>query len=415
MKKQLLVAGMVIITATSFGQKKELKKADKAIKSGNFTEALAQLDVAETFLDGAEDVMKSQFFAAKGEALAGQAKGDFAVMKKASEAFAKALELGGNTKRVQTGIASLRTALINDAIKDQNNKNFTVAAEKLFASYTISKDASDLYFAASNAVNGKDYKSALSHYQTLLDIGYTGEKDIYVATDKDTKEEKVFSSKNERDLMIKSGQFIKPEKRKEASRRGEILRNMTLIYVEQGEQDKALKLMKDARKANPNDVSLIRTEANMAFKMGDMEKYSSLMQEVIATDPNNPELYFNIGVSASKIGDTEKAMSYYKKAIELNPNYADPLVNIAILILDSEKGIVEEMNSLGNSRADNARYEVLTKTRNNMYKEAVPYLEKAIEARSGQDNTNLMKTLMNIYGTIGDDTKFREMKARIGG
>ena len=43
MKKQLLLAGVMLIAAMSFGQKKEIKKAEKAINSGNFTEAMNYL------------------------------------------------------------------------------------------------------------------------------------------------------------------------------------------------------------------------------------------------------------------------------------------------------------------------------------------------------------------------------------
>ena len=41
MKKQILIAGFLMASAITFGQKKEIKIAQKAIKSGNFSEAIS--------------------------------------------------------------------------------------------------------------------------------------------------------------------------------------------------------------------------------------------------------------------------------------------------------------------------------------------------------------------------------------
>ena len=66
------------------------------------------------------------------------------------------------------------------------------------------------------------------------------------------------------------------------------------------------------------------------------------------------------------------------------------------------------MNSLGNSRADNARYDILKTSREEIYKECVPILEKLIEVSQNEEAIN---TLMNIYGTLGDNEGFMKMKA----
>ena len=58
------------------------------------------------------------------------------------------------------------------------------------------------------------------------------------------------------------------------------------------------------------------------------------------------------------------------------------------------------MNGLGNSRADNARYDVLKTERENLYKECVPILEKLVSINKNQE---AVKTLMNIYGTLGNN------------
>ena len=49
----------------------------------------------------------------------------------------------------------------------------------------------------------------------------------------------------------------------------------------------------------------------------------------------------------------------------------------------------------------------LKELRENLYKECVPILQDLI---SINNNVEAIRTLMNIYGTIGDNTGFMEMK-----
>ena len=412
MKTRILITGLAFVSAISFGQKKEIKKAEKAVKSSEYTEALTYLSEAEPMLGAADDETKAQFYAAKGEALLGSGGTDYNKLKGAAEAFTQAMKLDSKMEaQLSVPLQNLRAALINGAIKDQNASQYQMATEKLYTSYLVSKDPSDLYFAASNAVNGKDYETALKYYQMVLDSGYTGETEEFVATNKETGEVKPFENENLRNIAVKSGEFIKPDKRVTESRKGEILRNMTLIYIEQDNNEKATALMKAARAENPDDMYLMRADADMSYKMGDVARYNELMGKIVASDPENPEVYFNLGVGSAEIGNNDKAVEYYEKALELKPDYEAALINIAVLKLSGEDKLVEEMNSLGNSRADNQKYDELKQKRKDIYVETLPYLEKALKL--SPNNTEVVRTLMNIYGQLAEDTKYKEMKAKL--
>ncbi len=413
MKTRILITGLAFVSAISFGQKKEIKKAEKAVKSNEYSEALIYLNEAESLLGSADNDTKALFYAVKGQALYGNGGTDFTKLKASAEAFGTALTLDPKMEaELSQPLQNLRAALINGAIKDQNAQQYKLATEKLYTSYMVTKkDTSDLYFAAGNAVNGKDYDTAIKYYQILLDKGYTGATKEYVATSKETGEVDAFESENLRNIALKTGEFIKPEVRVTESRKGEILRNMTLIYIERGDNEKATALMKTARAENPKDVYLMRADADMSYKMGDVARYNELMEKIVATDPENPELYFNLGISNDQLKNKEKALQYYTKAIELKPDYEAALINLAALKLSGEDKLVEEMNNLGNSSADNKRYDELKKERENAYKDALPYLEKAYKINSS--NQNVLKYLMNIYGQIGEDAKYKEAKAKL--
>ena len=413
MKTRILITGLAFVSAISFGQKKEIKKAEKAVKSNEYSEALTYLGEAEAMLGSADNDMKAEFYAVKGEALLGSAGSDFKKLKGAAEAFSTSISLNPKIEsEISEQLQNLRATLINSAIKDQNAQQYKMATDKLYTSYMVTKkDTSDLYFAAGNAVNGQDYDTAIKYYQMLLDLGYTGATNEFVATNKATGQVEAFETENIRNIAVKSGEFIKPESRVTESRKGEILRNMTLIYIERGDTEKAKALIKTARAENPDDVFLMRADADMSYKMGDNARYNELMEKIVASDPENPELYFNLGISNDQLGNQEKALEYYNKALELRPDYEAALINLAALKLSGEDKIVEEMNSLGNSAADNKKYDELKKQREQSYKEALPYIEKA--RAINPSNQNVLKYLMNIYSQIGEDAKYKETKAKL--
>ena len=125
MKRQFLLIGLLCLSAVTFGQKKEIKKAEKALASGNATEALNYINQAEGMLSGADEALKTQFYVAKGEIfLADAGTTDFGKLKSAAEAFQSAQKMDGAgkfTDRVNVGMQNLRVALVNSAVADRSS------------------------------------------------------------------------------------------------------------------------------------------------------------------------------------------------------------------------------------------------------------------------------------------------------
>ena len=134
------------------------------------------------------------------------------------------------------------------------------------------------------------------------------------------------------------------------------------------------------------------------------------MEQIVANNPDDPNLLYNLGVSSSRLGDNEQAMKYYEKVLELKPDYTSAQINMAALILGGETAINDEMNSLGNSSADNKRFDVLKKKKQDLYAKAVPYLEGALQ--SEPDNVDAVRTLMQIFYQL-DDPKADDMKNKL--
>ena len=212
-----------------------------------------------------------------------------------------------------------------------------------------------------------------------------------------------------RTIALKGGSHIKPSERQTPSVLPDIIKNIAFMYVELGDTEGAIAAIKEARLNNPSDVNLILTEANLYLKLDKKDKFKELMEQAVQQDPTNSTLFFNLGVITAEQGDIAGAKKYYEKSLELNSDDVNSNFNLAALILNEEATLVEEMNSLGTSSADNKKYDMLQEKRKLIYKEAKPYLEKilSIDAK----NKSAAETLKGIYSVLGETAKFKEMKA----
>ena len=410
MKTKILAVGLILAGTTVFAQKKEIKNAEKAIEKENFSEAKSILTSVESQVAGEKDKTKQDYYIAKGKAYMGNQpqKQSADDLKIAGEAFKMAIELGDTDAKESLG--KVRNALVNSAIADQNSQKYKEASKKLYTSYELNKqDTIHLYYAAASATNGKNYDTALKYYNQLADMNYSGAGLEYYAVNNSSGEKEKFNDKNQRDLYLKSGDYSNPTEEKVPSKKAEITKNIALIYIQEGETDKGLKAIDKAMKENPDDTSLMLAQADIYYQSGDKKKYTEIVEKVLEKDPNNASLYYNLGVTAMQMEASEKAITYYKKAIEIDPKMASAYVNLASSILMKEQSIIDEMNSLGMSKADNKKYNQLQKDRNALYEKAVPYLEKAVELDA--DNSQAIQTLVNIHSQLGNEDKVAKYKA----
>jgi len=417
MKTKFIIAFFLTVSAIGFSQKKAINAAKKSLKSGNIEDAQDALKAAEGQLEAADDKLKAQYYLLKGQVASASSDKSLDKMEEAATAYSKVLEIEGASGgkkysgAANKGIETLRQSLVEQAVADQKAGKNKEAADKLYLGYKTKKtDTSYLYFAASNAVNAKDYDTALKYYKELIDLGYNGIEKKYTAYSKETGEVEEFATKDLRDFSVKAGTHIKPEEKTSESKKSEITKNVALIYVTQGKDEEAIKAMEAAKKENPNDPSLMQEEANMFYKLGNIKKYQELMQKIVENDPENADLLYNLGVSASRLGDNEKAMEYYKKAIEIKPSYTSAQINMAAIILSGETALNDEMNSLGTSNADYKRFDVLKSQKQDLYRKAVPYLEAALQSKP--DNIDAVRTLMQIFYQL-DDPKAEDMKNKL--
>ena len=419
--KYVLLASALLLSVATFAQKDQIKAAEKALKAGNAQEAITILQGAEAASATAPDAEKAQFCFVKGNAflaLANKNEDTDKNLSAAAKAYQDLLAIekaSGKAKystQASTSIIDIKYKLINGAIADSKEEKHAAGAKKLYDAYLLDKkDTINLYYAASTYVNAKEYDKAYNAYDELKKLNYSGKGVNYFAVNKVNGEEQLFTTARERDQMVKLGTHEKPRTEEIPSKRGEIYKNMALILVQNGKVAEAKKAVAEARAANPEDKSLILTEANLYLDTKDYDTYKKLITEVLEHNPNDADLVFNLGVISYNAKNLVDAEKYYKRAIEIKPDYVNAYLNLAILKLDADKKLFEEIQKLGNSEKDNKRYEVLKKQREAVFTSALPFLEKASEL----DGTNeeVKGTLLSVYRALEMTEKAKALKAKM--
>ena len=248
MKKQQILAVALMLTAVVYGQKRELKKAEKSLEALNYSEALAYLNDAEVFYNAMDKSQVVQFYLIKTEAHLGSGQDvEDNNLNMALEALNQAKSRGldkESQERVNRIVGTLRGVMVNKAIAAQNSENYTRASDLLTQGYALSPtDTSFLYYAAGNLVNGGFFDQALEKYTQLLEMRYTGVREEFYAVSKDTGEEILFGSKDERDTAVrfvdncKSSEYVEDNSEKKASDPAKYGRIPTLVCSNYGSNE----------------------------------------------------------------------------------------------------------------------------------------------------------------------------------
>ena len=206
MKKQIIIALAFSVSAFSFAQKKELKAAEKAIKGTNYAEAKAALKEAESLMSSMDDKLKEQYYFLNAEVLYAGGAGSI------NDIEAALASLKNVKENYKAEISELKQTMTNGILTKGNkfyeNKDYSSASKYFEKAYRLSKkDTVFLYYAAATAVNVQEYDRALTLYEELKKVNYTGIEKQYFAIDKESGKEDVLD-KGTRDLYVKAGSLF---------------------------------------------------------------------------------------------------------------------------------------------------------------------------------------------------------------
>ena len=192
--------------------------------------------------------------------------------------------------------------------------------------------------------------------------------------------------------------------------------------------------LKIGRKTFPNDVYLMNRETEIFLQKGEQEKALANLQAAIEKEPTNPQLqlvlgnvYDNLANPKGKSGkDTTrpadfdnmvtKAAEHYQKAIDLKPtnqeSYFSALYNIGALYNNYGGTLQTKANNLSLAEAKTKGKELEAKSQE-FYKKAIPYIEQALIVKS--DDKSCMIALRKLYYLTGNEAAGKAMSDKLKG
>lgn len=402
------LAVSMLLTMSTMAQKNEIKAAEKALKKKDYATALTEISKADGLIANADDKSKAKFYYIKGMALyaEGSDKGNiddvilnFNALQETEKASGVSKYTAEVSEIISTIIEKINTEAYASYQAGQNGdvEKYTEAAIGYEKIYRLkSQDTSFLYNAALINSIGKNHEKAISQYQELLDLGYTGITTTYTA--KSAANGEVMNYGSYKDMMdqVKFKIATDPKTEVSKSKYMDMIKAIGSNYLALDNNEKALEFIRQARAENPTDYNLIIEEGTIYFKMGDNAKYMEKLEEAVQIKPNEPELHYVIGTIILESGEnSDKAKQHLEKAIELDPSHSNAYLNMGAVLFQELKPIEDEMNA---NATNFAKYDKIKAEKYDpILKKMLPYIEKAYELKPSDDVKN---QLNSIYETL---------------
>jgi len=152
-------------------------------------------------------------------------------------------------------------------------------------------------------------------------------------------------------------------------------------------------------KFGTSDPQYIRILINDFINKRQYDSASNLIDEALATNNNDDELQNLKGLVVEQMQSIEDALPYYERCIELNDSNVQGLFNVGRYYYNKATQMRNSSNLYGKK---------LARLVNPIYREALPYLEKAYAINPS--NQDLNRALRDIYYKLGEAKKLQQIE-----
>lgn len=395
MKKLSLTIVLCLSVALSFGQKKAVSDAKREISSSNpnFEDARILIksalenpetkDNAETwFIAGKIEGKQFDIESAK-EKIGMEAPDEkmmYSALKNIKPFFdvADSLDMLPNEKgkikpRFRKDIKVIMTAnrvyYINGGVYFYNNKDYPNAFDMFQQFFDIPKMS---MFEGDNNIAANDTAYAQYKYYAALSLLQ------YADT---TKIIPFFES-----IKDNNGQFEE-----------DIYKHLIALYEQTGDTINLIGTLKEGSQKFPNEQYFTLNLINQYIFTNQGDAAIELLTKAIDNMPDRSDLYNALGiVYENSKKDLVTAKSYYEKALAINPDYVEAIGNIGRIYFNQ----AVEAQAAANDIKDNEQYKIARAKSDEIFKEALPYFEKAHQMNP--DDREYLIALSRIYYVLGD-------------
>lgn len=269
---------------------------------------------------------------------------------------------------------------------------------------------SDFYTQGVDNYNAKDFEASYNDFNKVVEIRGLINENIKKPEAFDTASHQAAALSAERAGMDSEAIVIYEKMYDMDIVDAASMQSLIGLYKKTGNADKASKMSAKARELFPDNQGLLIDEINEMLAGGNSTGAIEKIQKAIDNDPENKSLHFALGSAKDAMKDMAGAKAAYQKALDIDPGYFDALYNIGAIFFNQGADLTKKMADLGLD--EQAEYDRMDAESKNLFKEALPFFEKALESSPKDQNT--MIALKEIYAKTGDFENSKKMKELLG-
>jgi tetratricopeptide (TPR) repeat protein len=372
----LLLAALIALPMLSFGQAKNVRKAQASLEKGELAEARQFIDPAINDEKTGEDGKTWYTYGDVYLAIATDSTNSVQVedpYQKALEGYRKTKELEKENSlyavQADQQIQQVWANAINNGATMYSNQDFENAIELFdIAKMAMPEDTTAYIYGGISAQQAGKMDIAAENYAYLLDSLDYVSKDFY--------------------------------------------NSLIYIYlVEEKNEEKALGYLRKAQEVFPDDPEFLKREITLLINNEEYDEAEQKLQSAINAEPDNPMLYYNQGYLYEQMEAGEKAIESYKKAIEVDPQYFDANFNLAAFYYNQAADILSEANDM-DLKEYQEKGEAIEQEAKQYFEKALPYLETSMNIEP--DNEKVLQTLATVYQRLEMTDKAEEINSKLG-
>lgn len=181
---------------------------------------------------------------------------------------------------------------------------------------------------------------------------------------------------------------------------GDIYYYLFHSYYGRDDFAKAEEVLKKGLELYPNNSNIVESLVSF-YTTGESDPKEAvpMIEGFIAKDPNNPALWNGLGGVYYKLEDYSKAFESFEKALEIDPNDPFNYFRVGSVYIDLGNEMVRKLGET--SYTSNAEYQKALDETNDVYKKAIPVLEKGLEM--DPSNKDAVMLLKNVTFRLRDE------------
>ena len=172
--------------------------------------------------------------------------------------------------------------------------------------------------------------------------------------------------------------------------------------------DNYLSTLKEGVQKFPKDPWFLQNIINHYIYSDQIPEASKYLDEAIALAPDIAQYYYVKGNVEERLGNNFNARKAFEKALELDPKLAEAYGGIGRLIFNNAVQILNDASMI----KDNKLYQKEKDKADNIFRESMPYLKKAVELNP--KDTDFKQALKQLYFRLQMQEEYDAISKELG-